>query len=278
MTTNYREIDFKTEDLGWKGSKLRCLLLTSMGKDILQKQLISLINQRNPGKIDVQFPADFVYYPQGLLNPTEIELDKAKIPVEGSIDYCQVLNSWWLADSARTPVWDFVCTAIIDGTPGFILIEAKAHRNETKKPDASGAKKGSPNRTQIETALAEINSQYGFELAADDCFQLSNRFAWSLKLASEGIPVILIYLGCLNTREMTISRNDALFTTAQEWEQYIRKYSQQVNIHSWENAIQTQDRTGSRESKDGKKVYPLIRSLDIQIEHVSYDMDCRFDR
>ena len=33
-------------------------------------------------------------------------------------------------------------------------------------------------------------------------YQLSNRFAWSWKLAMLGVPVVLLYLGFLNAQDM----------------------------------------------------------------------------
>ena len=40
-------------------------------------------------------------------------------------------------------------------------------------------------------------------LSRDSHYQLSNRFAWAWKLASLGIPVVLVYLGFLSAIEMT---------------------------------------------------------------------------
>ena len=118
------------DKIGWKGSQLRCLLLTNMEKSVLQSTLISIINQKSVSGLKVEFSNGFEYFPKGLIKPKEIELDKANINVNGSSNYCNVLNKWWLNRSTRTPVWDFVCTAVINDTPGFILIEAKAHQNE----------------------------------------------------------------------------------------------------------------------------------------------------
>ena len=40
-------------------------------------------------------------------------------------------------------------------------------------------------------------------MSRDDCYQMANRFAWSWKLASLGVPVVLVYLGFLNAIEMS---------------------------------------------------------------------------
>ncbi|MDD2423226.1 MAG: hypothetical protein PHT37_01700 [Candidatus Cloacimonetes bacterium] len=255
-------------DFGKKGSQLRCLLFAGLGKEKIQEQLLKIINQKNKDKIDVCFPEneDFIYYPQGLQNQTEIQLDKVKIPIKGSTAYCDVINQWWLAISRKTPTWDFVCTANIDGRQGLILIEAKAHKGElVKELDPSHAKDGSLNRSKIEQALDSINIQYGYKLSADDYYQLSNRIAWSMKLASEGIPVILIYLGCLNTVDMSITKNDYLFDTTNKWVDLVRDYSQNIDFSDWEKTISAEKMKDNEDSTKAENFYPIIRSLDIQL-------------
>ena len=49
----------------------------------------------------------------------------------------------------------------------------------------------------------------------DHHYQLSNRFAWLWKLASLGIPVVLLYLGFLNAQDMT--DDGPLFRSEEEW-------------------------------------------------------------
>ena len=41
-----------------------------------------------------------------------------------------------------------------------------------------------------------------WRLSAEHHFQLANRFAWSWKLATFGVPVVLLYLGFLDAVEM----------------------------------------------------------------------------
>ncbi len=154
----------EAEDIGWKGSQQRCLLLTSMGKDNLQDALLKIIGQKLVSDLKIIFTDDFEYYPKGLINPREIELDKEMMPVGGSIEYCNKLNNWWLHEENRkTPTWDLVCKAEIEGSPGLILVETKAHINELlKKPDKTGAKIGSPNYVKIRKALSQITERRTF--------------------------------------------------------------------------------------------------------------------
>ena len=125
----------------------------------------------------------------------------------------QELVEWWLeiaGPTSWTPQWDFASTCNIEGRKGLILVEAKAHLNELstdgkRKPRSVN---GWKNHERIGSAIAQAN--VGLQLAAggswalsrDKCYQLSNRFGWSWKLASLGVPVVLIYLGFLRAEEM----------------------------------------------------------------------------
>ena len=202
-------------------------------------------------------------------------MDKAHIPINGSIEYCKTLKNWWLGKRARTPVWDFICNAEINGTPGLILIEAKAHKNELENTkDKSKAQKGSLNRCKIKSALKKINELYCYKLSADDHFQLSNRIAWSIKLASLGIPVVLIYLGFLNTKEMTISKDDSLLSNAKEWETLVTKYSKDIDFEDWSKKISGEKLRDDSNLSESSFVYPIIRSINIQIETVDLSAKC----
>ena len=63
------------------------------------------------------------------------------------------------------------------------------------------------NHNQIGDAIQQANHGLepllpGWDLSRDSHYQLSNRFAWSWKIASMGVPVVLVYLGFLNADEM----------------------------------------------------------------------------
>lgn len=268
-----KTINMKTvidsQKMEWKGSQQRCLLLTSMGATELQESLIHIIGQETIDKLKIKFTDDFDYFPKGLANPREIELDKEKIPIDGSIDYCTKLNKWWLKKSAKTPVWDLVCKAEIEGLPGLILVEAKAHNNELyKEKDKTGSEKGSANYNRIEEALKLVNTRYKYNLSPDTHYQLSNRIAWSIKLASLGIPVVLIYLGCINTEEMlsSINKNDPLIKGSKDWKELVENYSGEVGFKQWEEKIlgkwlQEDESCSAKPSF----LYPIIRAVDIQL-------------
>ena len=160
--------------------------------------------------------SDDCWMPEGFCRTQEAELDKAirLLPRQGERDK---LRSWWLVVSSRntrTPNWDIASTCTIDGRKGLILVEAKAHDtelyNETggKSLDVSATANSRRNHAKIGKAIDEANvglaDQTGrrWSLSRDNRYQMSNRFAWSWKIAELGYPVVLIYLGFLEAEEM----------------------------------------------------------------------------
>ena len=269
---------FDNKHLGWKGSQQRCLLLTSMGKDILQDALSKIIGQQTLSDLKIIFTDDFDYYPKGLINPREIELDKEMMPVGGSIEYSNKLNNWWLHEKNRkTPTWDLVCKAEIEGCPGLILIEAKAHISELlRKRDKTGAKKDSPNYIKIENALSEVSTAYNYSLSADNHYQLSNRIAWSIKLASMGISVVLLYLGFIDTKEMDDKKSD-LIKDLRQWKKIVGDFSEEIGFKNWENRIHGDKMKREDDSINPSFVYPIIRVANVQIDRGELDLTLNID-
>ena len=82
------------------------------------------------------------------------------------------------------------------------------------------------NHKQIGWAIAEASDGLAsttgkpWGLSRDHHYQLSNRFAWSWKLASLGIPAVLLYLGFLNAQDMA----EPLFRSEAEWTRAIRDH------------------------------------------------------
>jgi hypothetical protein len=119
--------------------------------------------------------------------------------------------NWWLAKRlhANTPNWDLASTACIEEEKGLLLVEAKAHVAELSD-DRCGAR-NRENFNRIGEAIGQAATEWGelvqaptgFQLGADSHYQLSNRFAFAWKLASMGIPILLVYLGFVDAVEMT---------------------------------------------------------------------------
>jgi hypothetical protein len=135
--------------------------------------------------------------------------------------------------------------------PGLILAEAKAHYGELGS--GGGGAKNSQNEARIRDAIAEANEHLsrispGWNLTADSHYQLCNRFAWGWKVASLGVPVVLVYLGFLNVEDMPGYR---VFRTDQEWENAVLEHAEGVVPHgAWNKPLDI----------NGTPLVPLIRS------------------
>lgn len=196
MSTAERTRTFRERE--FKGSRLRCLLLTNDSPNRVATFLNSLVAPH------AQVSVEDRWAPRGFLQPDEAKLGETA----GFVSEAgrAALTNWWLARSGRanTPNWDLVSTCRIHDRDGLVLVEAKAHEGELSD-DRCGA---SPeNLKQIEKALAEASIAWnvlasGVALSTSSHFQLSNRFAFAWKLATMGIPVMLIYLGFLDAHEM----------------------------------------------------------------------------
>jgi len=104
----------------------------------------------------------------------------------------------------------------------MLLVEAKAHSAELKVEDA--AKGSQANRKRIGECIEEANvimsarTKPGWALSHNCCYQIANRFAWSSKLTELGYPVILVYLGFENAKEMKKGKKQVPFDDYSHWE------------------------------------------------------------
>jgi len=234
------------------GSKLRFLMLTASPKEQVTKTLNDLVSPW--ASIDLSHDH---WMPNGFLDSTEAKLGECEQFL--TADNRGKLTQWWLAKVTKrtnTPNWDLVSTCTAKGQPGLILIEGKAHTGEL---DEDGKKPGNrDNHEQIGRAIEEATQGLnkttpGWNLCRDSHYQLCNRFAWAWKVATLGVPTILIYLGFLNATEME-HRGEPL-TSPEGWSKVIRDHSANtVPPAAWENRLQT----------SGAPMWALIRSLDQQ--------------
>jgi len=245
MSDERDRISFEKRE--FRGSRFRCLLATQQPKPSVIAFLNSLVQPlAKVGENDR-------YMPEGFSKPGEAKLGEETsgfLTAEQRED----ATDWWLAvrQKANTPNWDIISTCTIDGRKGLIMVEAKAHPGELNPNDCCGA--GNDNQHRIETAIRQANQELGegWKLSVNSRYQLSNRFAWGWKLASLGVPVVLVYLGFLNAREM-----NQPFTTHEAWERCLLTYADgTVPRHVWNS---------DSLRVNGAHLIPLIRSADVNV-------------
>lgn len=160
-------------------------------------------------KLTLSHPS--VWQPRGHSEPAEARLEDCGARFVPGADCWEKLSNWWLAHrrGANTPNWDLVVACDIECKPGLILVEAKAHERELDwdgKHQLQGRSiKSSENHARIGQAIAEASGELGkiipgVNISRDSHYQLANRLAYSWKLASMGIPIILVYLGFTGDR------------------------------------------------------------------------------
>ena len=233
------------------GSKLRCLLLTS-----LPRKTIAATLQRLVAPLAEVNPDRHHWLPGGLRDPEEAKLGEC--PHFLTPELREELTLWWLVNrnGANTPNWDILSTCTIEGREGLLLIEAKAHDKEVRREGKSRG--NAENDRQIGAAIAESNAELlklssGWAIHRDSHYQLSNRFAWAWKVASLGVPVILVYLGFLNADEM--SHRGKPFTSNKQWRDLILDHGAGVIPESaW----------GTRLKTAKAPMWALLRSMDLK--------------
>lgn len=203
-----------------RGSRARCILLTEGPREMVAEQLTKIVEP-----YAIVRPTN-IWMPNGFASPGEAKLGETQGFL--SAEQREAVTSWWLARraGANTPNWDIAATAAINGSPGLVLVEAKAHSDEIKI-DGKGLAGQRDNHARIEQAIKEAARKLntitaGWNLSADVRYQLANRFAWTWKIASLGIPVILVYLGFLRADEM--SDQGAPFADATAWETMMQSH------------------------------------------------------
>jgi hypothetical protein len=128
------------------------------------------------------------------------------------------VTEWWLAHAsgANTPNWDLAAGASFNGRKGLVLVEAKAHIGELETAgkrlsktnrDEAGYERSLENHKRIGAAIEQAcdalkSHIHGICINRDRHYQVSIRIAFAWKLASLGVPVVLIYLGFLNDTGM----------------------------------------------------------------------------
>jgi len=212
-----------------RGSLLRCLTLTGLPYPQVAGHLTNLAA---PSAAFISSDVDF-WMPRGRKDYKETTLvDQPRFLTP---DQRKALLVWWLVKvrGANLPNWDIASTCTIAGRNGLLLFEAKAHDKELSEAGKSLPKSpnGKLNHERIGKAIEEANAGLnsvvkGWALCRDSHYQLSNRFAWAWKLASLGIPVVLVYLGFLKATEM-VDQGEP-FDGDQAWQDCLRNHAKDI--------------------------------------------------
>ena len=251
MAMNGNSFSIPTRDLF--GSRFRCLLLTHRPDPVVAGFLNNLVHP-----YAVVDPNRDYWMPRGLLAPNESKLSEPEFLSDPNQT---AMLEWWLAvpKNANTPNWDILSTCLIDGRPGLVLVEAKAHVAELTDAGRSAPKSpnGFKNLERTTAAVMEASRELnnvlsGFSLTVESHYQLCNRFAWSWKIASLGVPVILVYLGFLNADDMA-ERGQTTFNSDFAWDKAVRNYGRGiVPDEAWTKKLDI----------SGTPFIPIIRAMD----------------
>ncbi len=252
-----------------KGSRYRCLLATELESGKARKLLEELCRP-----LQVEITADDEYFPKGFSYPKELILtsrvakpffDKHFPSLGFEHVKTKVKDEWWLTPrrGGNTPNWDIVSSCTLNNqSKALIIVEAKAHISELdcagKLHKSVASDDSRANHTSIELAISNANNQLniafqpqGFAISINQCYQLSNRFAFAWKLASIGIPVILMYLGFIKAKEM-----GDYFQGDEDWRINLLAHSREIIPEAaW---------SGSPIMIGSTPIYPIYRAVDIQ--------------
>jgi hypothetical protein len=184
--------------------------------------------------VGVVIPPSATYLPKGYASPWEARLDTldAGLPVVQGVR--EQLRDWWLEHhrGANTPNWDLVVECEIEGRPGLVLVEAKANWPELTVHGKSSKPEDSPNshanHRRIRQAIAEARAGLevvapGIDIRIDSHYQLANRVAFLWKLATLGIPTVLVHLGF--TGDEGIRDAGAPFEDDADWRRAFSDYT-----------------------------------------------------
>jgi hypothetical protein len=181
--------------------------------------------------------AESIWQPMGKNAPREARLETfGPLAMPGHPAW-PAISSWWLRHSAgaNTPNWDIALSCDVDGQPGIILVEAKANVPEMseagKRVEDGASAKSKQNHEHIGRAIEEAREQLtpllpGIAISHDKHYQLSNRIAFAWKLATLGIPTVLVYLGF--TGDMEIADVGAPFDSDEHWQATFRSHFQAI--------------------------------------------------
>lgn len=198
--------------------------------------LVDLLRLLEP--VDVRITARSHWMPRGYASPEEARLDSFGpkcLPDLGAVWHD--IRAWWLRHEAgaNTPNWDIALACEIEGRPGVVLVEAKANVPELgpagKRREEGASPRSAANHEQIGQAIAEACRELrriepAVAISRDRHYQLSNRLAFAWKLASLGVPTVLVYLGFIG--DDGITDVGAPFEDSSHWQEEFNRHAAPV--------------------------------------------------
>jgi hypothetical protein len=209
-----------------RGSRKHVLDWTSQPRFL--PELLQLVQP-----VECRITASSIWQPLGHNAPQEARLDVFGPAAMPGHPAWPALCSWWLRHpvGANTPNWDIALSCEVEGRPGLILVEAKANVPELSasgKPlTRSASSNSAANHEHISMAISDAKAGLTpllpfVEIHRDRHYQLSNRLAFAWKLASLGIPTVLVYLGF--TGDEGIRDVGAPLASDQHWQSLFREH------------------------------------------------------
>lgn len=182
----------------------------------------------------VRFPDETAFMPQGIDSPAEARLERFGPFWLPRNPAWATLKDWWLCHKAgaNTPNWDIAVGCEIEDRPGLVLVEAKANWRELdttgKRKRANATANSCENHKRIGTAIEEARAGWWLldkrvSITRDSHYQLANRLAFTWKLASLGIPIVLVYLGFTGDEGIRDAGNE--FANDADWQTAFGEYA-----------------------------------------------------
>lgn len=209
-----------------RGSRKHILDWTSQPRSMID--LLSLVRP-----VDCRLTRASCWMPMGYAESEEARLERFGPMCMPDHAAWPAIASWWLRHprGANTPNWDLALSCDVQGTPGLILVEAKANVPELsplgKPKDPAASSRSAENHEHIGRAIDDVCREMqacipGLSIGRDTHYQLSNRIAFGWKLASLRIPTVLVYLGF--TGDTGIGDVGEPFASDEHWQRVFHGY------------------------------------------------------
>ena len=201
-----------------------------------REELIELLSPA----VKVRVPNGSVWMPRGYAEKREARLETFGREVIPGSAIWSALQGWWLGGGrGNTPNWDLAAACELEGRPGLVLVEAKANVPELCGDGKAMRAKASEASTKSHECIARAIHEARVELrglghstgiSRDNHYQLSNRIAFSWKLASLDIPTVLVYLGFLD--DQGVADAGEPFNDDPHWRSVFAEHAREVGAES----------------------------------------------